>query len=142
MNGRKDDVMRQIVSAIFILALSMITVQAQGKGKRNLTSAPVISVVLVSDADGSGTLSHADLITFSINAPAWTQVAITCTQAGTLIYSNEVSQYFWHPVALDSQAWRDAGGGADCLARLQVFQDTGNGLELVDVGATTFAVEP
>jgi len=116
-----------------------------GKGGKPIKNNPNgLSYSVVVDANGDGLPNWGDTVRFAVDTTLTTEphVNLSCTQNGTVIYSNQTGYFDSYPwpwtqnMELKSQAW--TGGAADCTANWYYF----NGTKTVIVGTLTFHVDP
>ena len=79
-----------------------------------------LQVVLVSDVDGDGAISHGDFISYTFDAKDWHQLSTACYQNGQLVASAFQAPWHFEPIELRSRSY--VGGAAACTAELQKFQ--------------------
>jgi hypothetical protein len=104
-----------------------------------------LSITMVSDANSNGAPNWGDKISFNISTSATSQpdVAVTCYQNGTLVYSQETGYWSGYPfpwtqvMTMSSGAW--SSGGASCDARVFYYGGDGSPNTL---GTTNFTVAP
>ena len=127
-----------------MMAGSVFAGKGGGGGKPSGGGGSVTGPVLVTDADGSGTASHGDDITFNVStsATAYPQVGLRCYQGTTWVYDGYVgywATYQWDRFfRLESNYWNPELA-ASCTARL--FYNDSRGRQVV-LSTLTFGVAP
>lgn len=130
--------------AVGLMAGSVFAAKGGGGAKPSGGGGSISGPVMVTDADGSGSVSPGDDITFTVSAPgtAYPQVGLRCWQGATWIYDAYVgywATYSWDRFfRLTSGSW-NTQLAATCTARL--FYNDSRGRQVV-LSTLNFGIAP
>lgn len=127
--------------ALLVVGLVAGTAFAARGGGGKATTGGSLTLVMVSDDDGSGTPNWGEQVTFRVSTSyPYPVVSLTCSQGGGVVYGDSRPMYqpnaFNDPgiFTLSSLGW--TGGPADCRAELRVQKKNG----VVTAASLSFAV--
>lgn len=128
---RKHFVMLAVVAMLALAAAPALAAKGgKGKSGSGKNNDATINLVMASDNDGDGQVSHGDQVSFDVYTSATDKpnVRVKCSQNGTVVYGAVTGYYDGYPwpwtqvMTLSSQNW--TGGTADCVAELHYFKRT------------------